>query len=140
MLGLQPAKKTASFRSLRSKPTLFYTHPPPFKKRNGCGKEEDQFLLPAAANIICPPTRYRPVPAATGTPVATHCVKSLRSACLIRRPYQDMAGLSQPLQKAQGLRQPAFPLSTRHKIYYVNFTQCSALFAPFAPPQAFRSP
>ncbi len=43
-----------------------------------------------------------------------------------------MAGLSQPLQKRQGLCQSAFPLSTRHNINYVNFTQCSAPFVPFA--------
>ena len=88
--------------------------------------------MAAPPYFISPPARRKCCSGATGTPVAPHCVKSLRSACLIRLPYQTRPVRHRSCKLPQDLRRTAFPLSTIHNKHYVSFTQCSAPFAPSA--------
>ena len=96
--------------------------------------------MAAPPYFIPPPARRKGCSGATGTPVAPHCVKSLRSACLIRLPYQTRPVRHRSCKLPQDLRRTAFPLSTRHNKHYVYFTQCSAPFAPSAASTALPPP
>jgi hypothetical protein len=67
-----------------------------------------------------------------GIPVAAHCVRPLRSACLIIRIIRHGLGKKQP-------RLPS--LSLLHNKRYVNFTQClSSLYAKNLLKHLFCSP
>ena len=71
------------------------------------------------------PTRYRPAAVAKGTPVAPHCVKSLRSARLIMGPVSDVAGVSRAMQKR------SMPRATPASLSPLDITALCLLYAMF---------
>ncbi len=126
MLGLHPLGGSAA--CARSRP-YYMPAQPPFK----CGWLRRLILYPH-------PPGESAVPALRARRSLQHCVKSLRSACLIRLPYQTRPVRHRSCKLPQDLRRTAFPLSTTHNKHYVYFTQCSASFAPFAASTALPLP
>ena len=94
----------------------------------------------AGLDLICPPRPLQADSGGSGTPVAPHCVKSLRSARPIMQHYPTWLLVMRAAKKSAAPMPKTFPHCARHNGHYVSFTQCSAPYAPAPPPPAFRSP